>query len=280
MKADKTAVTGGLFFVPSLPNEVGKLTATTALQRHLQARRLKAGALVQLCDGAGQACVAELQELQTARPRVFELAWAAPLDVPPAPTPTVHLLFGQMESTRLEWLLEKATELGAASLTPLVLQRTQGRLEPSRQEAKLARWRAIVLAAAEQSENFHPPVVHAPLAWADWCAAVQTESASTSATVPQQHWLLLDPQAPDSLATWLQQHRPTRSIQSTWPTRPPPEVFHLLSGCEGGFAPHEIDDAKRLGLTRVHLGARVLRAETAPMAALAWLMLVSPVVCG
>jgi 16S rRNA (uracil1498-N3)-methyltransferase len=160
---------------------------------------------------------------------------------------TIHLALGMPANERMDWLLEKATELGAASFTPLVCERSVLRLAGERAARKQAHWQAIAVAACEQSGRNRVPPVHAPVALADWLAGdAPTLNASTRR--------LLLSLADDA------QPLPATSVRTPWA---------LLSGPEGGLTPHEESMARAAGFEPITLGARVLRAETAPLAALA-----------
>jgi 16S rRNA (uracil1498-N3)-methyltransferase len=141
--------------------------------------------------------------------------------------------------------VEKATELGVASIQPLVAERSVLRLAGERAQKKQAHWQAIAIAACEQCGRNRVPVVHAVQPLANWLGAQ-----------PRPGFVL-------SLRAGTQ---PLASLAGA------AEVT-LLSGPEGGLAPAEEDAALAKAWTPVHLGPRVLRAETAPLAALALLTL-------
>jgi len=160
----------------------------------------------------------------------------------PEPGPDLWLLFAPIKRVRLDWLVEKATELGVASFLPVWTRRTQ----PERLNRE--RLRALAIAAAEQSERLSVPDIAAPepldrvlAAWPAGRRLVLCDE--TGAGMPIAEALLgFPPQAPAA----------------------------LLIGPEGGFADTELDALGKLPIvTRVGLGPRVLRAETAAVAALA-----------
>jgi 16S rRNA (uracil1498-N3)-methyltransferase len=159
--------------------------------------------------------------------------------------PGVQLALAMPANERMDWLVEKATELGVASIQPLVSERSVLRLSGERAAKKQAHWQAVAIAACEQCGRNRVPVVHAVQALAGWLAA----------------------QAQPGLVLSLRGgSRPIAQVA-------PGEPWTLLSGPEGGFAPAEEEAAFARGWTAVHLGPRVLRAETAPLAALAVLTL-------
>lgn len=171
---------------------------------------------------------------------------------------SIHLLTGSIANERMDWLVEKATELGAASLTPLIAERSVLKLKGERSEKKLAHWQAIAAAACEQCGRNRVPPVHAPLTLAQWLHAHGTEgqAAASTSTGHGSLRLVLSLQ-PDARPLW---------------DAVPPSVggaVWLLSGPEGGLSATEQAAAQAAGFVPVTLGPRVLRAETAPLAALA-----------
>ena len=145
----------------------------------------------------------------------------------------------------MDWLVEKAAELGVASLQPLVTERSVLRLAGERAQKKQAHWQAVAIAACEQCGRNRVPVVHPVQPLAGWLAAQA-----------QPGWVL-------SLRPGTQ---PLAALPRTG-------AVTLLSGPEGGLSPSEENEALSRGWKPVQLGPRVLRAETAPLAALAVLTL-------
>jgi len=158
----------------------------------------------------------------------------------------VHLLAGITANERMDWLVEKATELGAASITPLLAERSVLKLKGERADRKRAHWQAIAIAACEQCGRNRVPVVAAAVDLAGWLEA-------NAKAAPMQRLLLSLHSA----------SVPIGNFQGA----AAPAVF--LSGPEGGLSPAEEDAALAQGFLPVSLGRRVLRAETAALAALA-----------
>jgi 16S rRNA (uracil1498-N3)-methyltransferase len=147
------------------------------------------------------------------------------------------------KATRMDSIVQKATELGAVCIQPVHTERSQIKLNADRARRKVEHWREIAIGACEQSGRNRLPVIAAP--------------AALSALLPQaagfDHALLLDPAGPTTLDA-LPRAGSTALV---------------LTGPEGGFTAAECAAAAAHGIARVRLGPRVLRTETAPVAALA-----------
>ena len=218
--------------------------------RHVQVLRLQPGDGITLFgDPAGGEWSAEVTHMGRSSVRVQPTAHhAIDREAPRA----IHLLAGITANERMDWLVEKATELGAASLTPLLAERSVLKLKGERAEKKLAHWQAVAVAACEQCGRNRVPLIQPASSLADWLAA---HPAAGSADTTR---LLL------SL-------RPGTQPLHTAATGTGTVLF--LSGPEGGLSSAEEDLALQHGFAPVTLGGRVLRAETAPLAALAALTL-------
>jgi 16S rRNA (uracil1498-N3)-methyltransferase len=156
--------------------------------------------------------------------------------------PDLWLLFAPIKRARLDWLIEKATELGAAVLVPVWTARTQ----PERLNRE--RLQALAIAAAEQSERLSVPEIRMP----------ETLDGVLADWPPERRLIVCDETGAGT------------PIAAALETLPAPASVALLIGPEGGFAETELDALGKLPIvTRVGLGPRVLRAETAALAALA-----------
>ncbi len=162
----------------------------------------------------------------------------------------VHLIVSVPANDRMDWLVEKATELGVASIQPVMTERSVLRLSGERADKKRVHWQAVAVAACEQCGRNQVPVVHAVLGLNAWLAANKGKHGGNS---EQLRYLL-------SL-------RPERKALSTLVGQSSAAVT-FLSGPEGGFSTAEEDVALAKGFQAVSLGNRVLRAETAGLAAL------------
>jgi 16S rRNA (uracil1498-N3)-methyltransferase len=171
----------------------------------------------------------------------------------------VHLLVGMPANDRMDWLVEKATELGVASIQPLMTERSVLRLTGERAEKKAAHWQSVAVSACEQCGGNRVPVIHPVMGFAAWAKAYGVQQAGRSFLLslrPGTQSLRAAAQPPD----WTGQDRDTSVA--------------FLSGPEGGLSPAEEDMALACGFAPVTLGPRVLRSETAALAALAALLVV------
>ncbi len=221
--------------------------------RHVQVRRLQPGHTLTLFDGRGGEWAATVQHMGRQSVTV-QLGSHDPVTREPACT--VTLAVGMPANVRMDWLVEKATELGVAEIRPLVTERSVLRLDGERAERKRQHWQAVAVAAAEQSGRTRLPQVH-PV------RALAAPDALPAAAADARGWVLsLGPGAADASRL----RGGLRGGQGRhW----------LLSGPEGGLTDAEAHRALAAGAQPLSLGPRVLRAETAPLAALALLTLMA-----
>jgi 16S rRNA (uracil1498-N3)-methyltransferase len=219
-----------------------QLALPAGAARHVQVLRLQPGDGVTLFDGRGGEYEAAIEHMGRSEVRVQVGAHHA---IERETKRAVHLAVGMPANERMDWLVEKAAELGVASLQPLLAERSVLRLAGERAQKKQAHWQGVAVAACEQCGRNRVPLVHPVEALQSWLARQTAPGLVLS--------LRGGSQAIAAAATG---------------TR-----ITLLSGPEGGLAPAEEDAALARGWQPVHLGERVLRAETAPLAALAVLTL-------
>jgi 16S rRNA (uracil1498-N3)-methyltransferase len=218
--------------------------------RHLQVLRLQPGARITLFNGAGGEFEAVVEQMGRSEVRVQVAQHHA---VEREARREVHLVVGMPANERMDWLVEKATELGAASIQPLVAQRSVLKLKGERAGRKQAHWQGIAVAACEQCGRNRVPAVREVLGLDEWLAGVSGPPIDGQAGHARAVRLML------SLASAAQPLPAAASGDAP---------VSLLSGPEGGFAAAEEAAALAAGFARVTLGPRVLRAETAPLAAL------------
>ncbi|MBT9442705.1 MAG: 16S rRNA (uracil(1498)-N(3))-methyltransferase [Acidovorax sp.] len=241
------------FHCPALLATGAELDLPPGAARHVQVLRLQPGDTITLFHG-GQAesdpgGEFDATVLKMGRSDVRVVVGAHHATEREAPR-AVHLLAGITANERMDWLVEKATELGVASITPLVAERSVLKLKGERAEKKIAHWQAVAVAACEQCGRNRVPVVHNAVDLAGWVRA------QAQATTVQRLLLSL---------------RAGTAPLHTAAGPAGPVVF--LSGPEGGLSGTEEDLALQHSFAPVTLGPRVLRAETAPLAALAALTL-------
>ena len=227
------------FYCPTPLTTGLALSLPPGAARHVQVLRLQPGDLITLFNGEGGEFDATITRMGRSD---VEIEVGAHHPVEREAARAVHLLAGITANERMDWLVEKATELGVASITPLMAERSVLKLKGERAEKKLAHWQGVAVAAAEQCGRNRVPTVHPAVTLAEWVKKAPSG----------ERWVL-------SLSEG---------------TRPMSEMtgagaVTVLSGPEGGLGPGEEAAALAAGFAPVTLGPRVLRAETAPLAVLA-----------
>jgi 16S rRNA (uracil1498-N3)-methyltransferase len=153
----------------------------------------------------------------------------------------IHLAIGISRGERMDFVLQKSTELGVHAITPLFCERTEVKLSDDRLQKKLEQWQKIIVGACEQSGRTRLPVLHAPA----------TLEACLAADTSERRFVL--------------HHRSDSTLAQR--DEKPASVM-LLIGPEGGLSDNEIRRAQQAGCAALTLGPRVLRTETAPLAAI------------
>jgi 16S rRNA (uracil1498-N3)-methyltransferase len=152
----------------------------------------------------------------------------------------IHLGIAVSRGERMDWIVQKSTELGVTALTPLLTEHTGVKLAGARADKKILHWQHIAISACEQSGRNRPPIIHPLSALDSWLAS----------TVAERKFVL---------------HHRAASVGASIA----PGSIALLVGPEGGLSDSEIEAAAQVGYTALRLGPRVLRTETAPLAAIA-----------
>lgn len=225
-------------FVP--PERIGELVRLGPSQsRHLETvLRLSPGAELEIFDGQGSSWAARIESAGVLR-----------LGTRKSPEPgaaDVWLAQALSKGEKLDLVVQKATELGATRILPLAVERSVVRLSEERAERRMARLRRIAQEAARQSGRSDVPAVDAPCTLADLAGLLRDD--------PARHGLLLDPDE--------------REVRLSQAARGALRLL-IAVGPEGGFTPAERAQAAQAGFAPVGLGRRVLRTETAGLAALA-----------
>jgi 16S rRNA (uracil1498-N3)-methyltransferase len=222
-----------------------ELPATAA--RHVQVLRLQPGGQITLFNGAGGEHRATVLRMGRSDVAVRIDSHHA---IEREPSRRVHLAVGMPANDRMDWLVEKATELGVASIQPLHTAHSVLRLSGERATKKQAHWQSVAVAACEQCGGNRVPLVHPVQDIAAWLKRL---SAGDNAGAVRCVLSLADG------ASDLRARR--TGLAAT-------EPLLFLSGPEGGLSAAEDAHARAAGFAPVSLGPRVLRAETAALAAL------------
>lgn len=218
-----------------------------AAARHAQVLRLQPGAGLTLFNGLGGEWAATVTRMGRSE---VEVMLGAHDGVERELPGSITLALAMPANDRMDFLVEKATELGVTAIQPLMSERSVLRLAAERAEKKIGHWQGVAIAACEQSGRTRVPQIAPVRSLAQWLAGLELPSGA-----PQRRWLL----------------SPTAA-------RPLPELVQqagtdtlVLSGPEGGLSAAEEEAARARGFVAASLGPRILRADTAPLAVLAWL---------
>ena len=229
--------------VPLSPG--AKLTLPAGAARHVQVLRLQPGAVITLFNGEGGEWAASI--LRMGRSDV-EAQVQSHDPIEREPVRPVHLAMGMPANERMDWLVEKAAELGVASITPLQTAHSVLRLSGERAQKKSAHWQSVAAAACEQCGGNRVPTVQ------------PVQDLSTWLKTPAQ---------PPALRSVLSLAEGTRPLREALQVVPADRSVTFLSGPEGGLSAQEDALARAAGFVPVTLGPRTLRAETAALVALA-----------
>ena len=224
-----------------LPLQPGnRLDLEEAPAHHLtRVLRLQAGMEISLFNGDGREYRSRLEQLGRGAARVEILDRS---NLEPPPRLPIHLGIGLSKGERMDLAVQKSVELGVTAVTPLITDRCVVRLPPQRMVKREEHWRGIIISACGQSGRNLIPNLHPACSLEEWLEIV-AETAG----------LLLD-------------HRSSHTLDQL---REPVTGLSLLAGPEGGLSDKERSMATDAGFTGIRLGPRVLRTETAPLAAIA-----------
>ncbi len=214
-----------------------------AVAHHARVVRLQPGAELSLFNGDGGEVVAQLATVEKRSASARILAFVArDVELPYE----ITLVQGLPEASKMDWIIEKAVEMGVAAIQPLAAQRCVVRLSGERAEKKAAHWQGVIVAASEQSGRNRLARL-APVD--DFHGWIGQQSMHKR--------LLLTPRGKQSLSEWARHQ--------------PPQAVALMIGPEGGYTPQEEDAAIAQGAIAVTMGPRILRTETAGIAAVGML---------
>lgn len=251
------------FFVPPEWIAEGQVTLGESVAHQMcRVLRMRPGERIILLDNSGWEFETELDTVRPdyARGRVLNKQLTRG-----EPRTKISLYQSVLKTNRLEFVLQKATELGVAEFIPVITARTiVAQVDVARK--KRGRWERIIQEAAEQSGRGRLPFLREPMCFASACASAQ-QSGGLSLLL----WEEAQVEADLSLRHMSIKHLPARHM----PIRHMPvehngiRLVNLFIGPEGGFTREEVDQARRHDIPAVTLGSRVLRAETAAIVAVA-----------
>ena len=162
--------------------------------------------------------------------------------MPQNPPVEIYLAQGIARGEKMDFVIQKAVEMGVTQIYPVITERCNVRLDSEREQKRLQHWQAVVVSACEQSGRNYVPIVHAPMKLNLWLDSVNADKK-----------FVLSPHVENKLQEKMAQ----------------PASIAILIGPEGGLSDQEVSAASQHGFTALQLGPRVLRTETAALAALA-----------
>jgi len=234
------------FYVPDLDAAAARVLLPDEEAAHLvRVLRLGTGAEVEVFDGRGGLWRAEVVEAgkRSAAVRALEPVTPAPeLSLP------VVLVISVLKADKMDDVVRDAVMLGATGIRPVVSDRSEITLSTVIKSERVARWQRIAVSSAKQCGRAVVPVV----------AAAQTLAGYLAEPVNGVRLLCVEPLVADD----------TRTVQAI----PKPVSAHVIVGPEGGWAPAELATALASGAVPLSLGGRILRADAAPLVALAALL--------
>ena len=229
------------FFVPAELSIGLIIPLPDTVAHHCQVLRLGLGDTVVLFNGTGGAYVASLCAIEKKRVSAeLKLFDPTEVELPYALT----LAQALPESGKMDWIIEKAVELGAAGIQPLTAQRCVTRLNAERAEKRRTHWHSILASSCEQCGRNRLPQLGELRDFKPWISQQDLHRR-----------IILSPHADQSLSDWARHH--------------PPQPLTLIIGPEGGLTEQEVHLAVQHGALALSMGPRILRTETAGLSAIA-----------
>ena len=252
------AAPGPRFYCPLALSSGAQFSLPAGTVRHAQVLRLQPGSPITLFNGglpSNEGLGGEFEAMVTQMGRnsvtvQIGAHYAVEREAPVA----MHLAVAMPANERMDWLVEKATELGVASIQPLMTERSVLRLSGAREEKKRAHWQAIAMAACEQCGRNRVPVVHPVRTLAQWLVS----DGGKAWPNPIRRIVLSLAPSSAPLADLLPAGNAMEQMLQVG----------ILSGPEGGLTDAEETLVFQAGFTGASLGPRILRAETAAIAVL------------
>jgi 16S rRNA (uracil1498-N3)-methyltransferase len=205
----------------------------------LHVLRLQSGDTISLFSGAGQEFDATISEISK---QGASIAVGSLTREETPPKLSIHLMLGISRGERMDFALQKATELGVNHITPVFTKRCVVKLNEKKRASRMDHWQKVIVNACEQSGRILLPQLDQPV---DISSAVANQTAHTA--------LMLD-------------HRSSKTLSEI---KKPKGSVLILVGPEGGLSAEERKLSKGSGFTGIKLGPRVMRTETAPLATIA-----------
>ncbi len=228
------------YFPPPLPADATSELPPEAAHHASRVLRLREGDAVQIFDGVGTALDARISAIRGKHVLLHELQTC----VAEAATHSqlrITLAQAMCGSEKMDWVVQKATELGATAVEPVQTQRSVAKLAGERAEKRAVHWKSVAIGACEQCGRNTLPVIRAPQDFGTWLAATRDNTGSK--------FILL----PEGSTTLAGQPKPAGPVT-------------LLIGPEGGFTEEESLMARHAGFVPIRLGSLILRTETAAVA--------------
>lgn len=216
-----------------------ELSLTSDAAHHLvNVLRLSMGQQLIIFNGQGGEYLAEIISINKKETIVTIITYN---ECEPESPLKIHLAQGIARGEKMDFILQKAVELGVAAITPLFTERCNVKLPRERIEKRMQHWQRVIVSACEQSGRTRIPTLHAPLSYSSWLSTANSGLR-----------LILHPKA----------HHNLRQLTCDSHT------VSIVIGPEGGLTEAELCAAEQQGFQRLSLGPRVLRTETAPLAAI------------
>lgn len=250
------------FFVPPeqiTPSEVRILGDDAAQIRRVL--RLEAGSRIEVFDGSGRQVDAQITGIEASAVTARPLETTFPRTEVPCP---VHLLQALLKGEKMDWVVEKATELGAASIILFPARRSVVQLREERSERKTARWGRIAKEAAEQCGRVRIPEVKLERSLRD---ALKAGTGGWLFVADEEMAAPLTPASGHS-SPFEGEGKQEKSAEAAGNPGSPETAVFVLVGPEGGWTAEERETAREHGAQPISLGPRILRAETAAVVAL------------
>ncbi len=238
------------FFVPSEAKRDGRITVTGPDVNHIKnALRMRAGEVLLISTASEEDFLCRILSIEERQVEAEIISREQSRELPVR----LCLFQGLPKGDKMEWIIQKAVELGAFQVIPVATKNTVVKLDAKKEKAKVERWQAIAESAAKQSERSLIPQIGRVMSFQEALAAA---AAMDRAWIPYEK-----EEGMESIRCEL------KALSAEVKT------IGILIGPEGGFDEEEVRKAREAGVQPVSLGRRILRTETAGLAILSLLMM-------